>query len=234
MTLVEQTQQNILKYISDHSSDNKVLTELDFVDMFGVSRVVVREAVSRLRALGVIETRRKSGIRICSPDVFGVVKTVIDAGALSKETMKDLFEFRLMLEVGATDFIFKRKTPERIAKLEKIVGTELEHSLKLINSKGNEADIESARIILDADFEFHKTLMEMTGNKSLIDFQKILASLFRIYTPTVRKDYLTKDIINHSSLLKILKNGSPDEFRMAMHLHLSPLLKEEDRMLENL
>lgn len=226
MSLVELTQQQILKYISTH---NDLMREQDFADALGVSRVVVREALSRLRALGVIETKCKRGSRIIAPDVFGVVKTVIDAGALSSGTLKDLYEFRLMLEVGASDFIFRNRTPEYIARLEDIVKTELESSVRLMSPEGTEKD---AGQILASDLEFHKILMEMTGNKSLMDFQAVLTNLFTIYTPEVRNDYLIKDIVSHNSLLKILKDGSPEEFRSAMHLHLLPLFKEEDKMLD--
>lgn len=220
--------------MSEHSGDGVLLKEQDFAENLGVSRVVVREALSRLRALGIIETRRRSGSRIIAPDVFGVVKTVIDAGALSHETLKDLFEFRLMLEVGAADFIFRGRTPGYISRLEGIVAAEVGSSMSLMGNGSGEDELESARTILKSDLEFHKVLMEMTGNKSLIHFQEILSRLFSIYTPEIRRDFLTKDIISHNALLRILKEGTPDEFRMAMHLHLSPLFKEEDKLLEML
>lgn len=230
--LVEKVRRDILKYISTHSEEDGLMKEQNFATMFGVSRVVVREALSSLRALGLIETKRKSGTRIISPDIFGVVKTMIEAGALSKETMKDLYELRLMLEVGASDFIFRGRTPEYLNTLDSIIETETEHSIKLLMSEGNEDDYESAQILLDKDMEFHKVLMQMTGNKSLIDFQEVLSSLFCIYKPKVRKDFFRKDIVTHNSLYKILQYGNADEFRMAMHLHLFPLIKNEDSILE--
>lgn len=234
LNLVEKTQRDILKYISRHSEEDGLKKEQDFAEMFGVSRAVVREALSSLRALGLIETKRKSGSRIISPDIFGVVKTVIEAGALSKETLKDLYEFRLMLEVGAADFIFRGRTPEYCDMLDSIIETEIEHSVKLLKSDGSDDDYVSAQILIDKDMEFHKVLMQMTGNKSLIDFQKVLTSLFCIYKPKVRKDFLRKDIVTHNALYKILKYGTVDEFRMAMYLHLFPLFKNEDSILDSL
>ena len=53
ISLVEQAQRDILKYISD-SKDSRLPKEQELVEKLGVSRVVVREALSRLRAVGII------------------------------------------------------------------------------------------------------------------------------------------------------------------------------------
>ena len=57
-TLVEQTQNDILKYIADHQDEKRLPKEQELGDLLGVSRVVVREALSRIRALGLIESKR--------------------------------------------------------------------------------------------------------------------------------------------------------------------------------
>ena len=232
MTLVEQTQKQILKYMSDHAGEKQMIKEHEFSEAFGVSRIVVREALSRLRVLGLIETRRNSGSRLVNPDVFGVVKTVIEAGALSKEMIRDLYEFRVVLEVGATDLIFRGKKPEQVERLKSIVEQEMENAWKLKHSNGSEEDIKCAQSILDGDLAFHKILMEMTGNKSLISFQSALSELFKLYTVEVGKDYLT-DVMVHKNLLMLLETGTPDEFRMAINYHMRGLLAEEDELLEN-
>ena len=65
VSLVEQTQRDILEYISKNNSNAQLPKEQEFVGLLGVSRVVVREALSRLRALGIIETKRKKGTVLC-------------------------------------------------------------------------------------------------------------------------------------------------------------------------
>ncbi len=116
LTLVEQTQKNIVKYISSHPEIKQLPKEQEFVELFGVSRVVLREALSRLRALGIIETKKKKGTEVVHPQVFGVINTIINSGALDKNTLKDLYGLRLMLEVGAADFIFQGKTEQNMAE----------------------------------------------------------------------------------------------------------------------
>ena len=60
-TLVEQTQKDILKYIAENNDIKRLPKEQELSKLMGVSRVVIREALSCLRALGLIETKRKLG-----------------------------------------------------------------------------------------------------------------------------------------------------------------------------
>jgi DNA-binding FadR family transcriptional regulator len=207
-TLTEQTEKKLLEYIGKQKFKvgEALPTEDEFTGLLGVSRVVVREALSRLRTLGVIETRRKRGTVLKSPDLFGGMQTIIDSGTLQGSALKDLFELRLMLEIGMSDFIFMHKTDADIERLQTIVDRE---ELTLSTE-------ESIRL----DIKFHSTLYEISGNMSLKKFQQLLEPLFSIYAPRA-KNWKVKQIIQHSGLLEILRRGSPDAFRTAMRLHLS-------------
>lgn len=211
-TLAEQTEKKILEYIVNNSFKigEGLPTEDEFTELLGVSRVVVREALSRLRMLGIVETKRKRGTILKSPDFFGGMRTIIDSGTLEKETLKDLFELRLMLEIGMADFIFDRKTDDDIKLLREIVERE----------KNTHSVEESIRL----DIKFHSTLYKISGNKSLKKFQQILESLFAIYTPR-EKNWKANSYFNHMELLEILCSGTPEVFRTVMRLHLNPQFK---------
>jgi len=207
-TLTEQTEKKLLEYIAKNNYKiGEILpTEDEFTDLLGVSRVVVREALSRLRTLGVVETRRKRGTILKSPDFFGGMQIVIDSGTLQDNALRDLFELRLMLEIGMADFIFLHKTEEDLDLLQSIVDKE---ELTL-NTE------ESIRL----DIKFHSTLYQISGNQSLKKFQQMLEPLFSLYAPR-SKNWKVKQIIQHTGLLEILRTGSPEAFRTAMRLHLN-------------
>lgn len=208
-TLTEQVEQKMLKYITEQGYElgDVLPKENEFAEILGVSRVVIREALSRLRILGFIETKRKRGTILKSPNIFYGVKTIVNSGKLGMESLKDLFEVRIMLEIGMADFIYMRKTSEDIKELEHIVDQENETA---------ETDLET---LAKLDILFHTTLYKISGNKTLRAFQNLLNTLFKTYSRN--KDWKQKQIISHEALVEILKNGTPDAFRTTMRLHLN-------------
>ena len=221
LTLVEQTQKNILKYISDNPDIKQLPKEQEFAEILGVSRGVLRESLSQLRAMGILQTKRKKGTTLHSPSIFGTLTPLIGTGLLDKSALKDLYQLRLMLEIGAADFIFMGKTDKLMAELESIVAEEAD-----LEQKMNETDDEGERFriankLMDVDIRFHGKLFEMTGNKNLMDFQFIVRHLFTLYSPRLKKDFRERNVVSHIGLFNLLREGTADAFRMAMRIHLS-------------
>ncbi len=208
-TLTEQTEQRILRYVTEkgYQLGDIFPKESEFAEILGVSRVVIREALSRLRMMGFIETKRKRGTVLKSPDMFYGVKTIVNSGKLDLESLRDLYEVRIMLEIGMADFIFLRKTDESLGILDKIVKQE------------GETDVNDLEKLAALDIQFHSTLYKMSGNKSLGTFQNLLNTLFTTYSRS--KDWRSRQIISHATLVGILKKGTTDAFRTAMRLHLN-------------
>lgn len=232
ISLVEQTQRDILKYISEHNSNSQLPKEQEFVTLLGVSRVVVREALSRLRALGIIETKRKKGTVVVVPDIFGTLKSIVSSGLLDKNTLRDLYQLRLMLEIGMADFVFQNKNEGMIRKLDEIVAHEVELEDQLNRAEDPDEIRRLAEELRDVDIRFHSALFETTGNKSLMDFQYLLRHLFSLYAPRVKKDFHTRTIVSHVGLFNLLCNGTPDAFRMAMRLHLKTQFENMEDILD--
>ena len=221
LSLVEQIQKKILQLISEKQIQpgDTLPTESELSDSLDVSRVVVREALSSLRTLGIVETRRKKGTILSSPSVFGAMKTIVGSGTLDANSLRDLYELRLMLEVGMADFLFLKKTPENLEALERIVERER-------NAISTEESIQM-------DVLFHKTLYDITGNESLKSFQKMLDGLFSVYAPRPY-NYLTKQIITHAGLIEVLRSGTPDSFRTAMRLHLNTQFEDMEPIMKTI
>lgn len=232
LSLVEYTQSEILKYISNNNC--KLLPkEQELTELLGVSRVVVREALSRLRVLGFIETKRKQGTKVVTPNVFGVLKTIVASGLIDYNSLKDLYQLRLMLEIGMSDFVYTNKTDEQMAKLEKIVAEEVMYENEMSHAETDEQKYEIAKKMTDVDIRFHGTLYEMTGNSSLMDFQYLLRHLFTLYVPKIKDDFHNRTLVSHVSLFNMLRNSTPDAFRMGMRLHLKTQFDNMERILEN-
>lgn len=218
---IENVQNRILEYIRNHGYEyNSVLPkEEDMAQELGVSRVVMREAYSGLRSLGFIESKRKKGTIFVQPKVFGVLKYVVQSGLLNHEAIKDLYELRLMLEIGMADLVVANKTDKDILALEELVERE-ELS-------------EDSQELKSIDIQFHTILYKMTGNKSLEYFQHLLHQLFALYTPKP-SSWLKHEMMTHRTLVSLLKKGDAELFRSAMRIHLeTQYAKKETNLAGN-
>lgn len=193
--------------------------EMELAEAMGVSRTAIREALSRFRTLGIIESRKNRGMVIAKPDVFNNMERVLNPQLLDDETMNEIFEMRLVIEVGLGDVLFLRKHNADFSKLEKIV------------DKGEKA---TKKIdIVNNDIEFHSMLYKLSGNKTIMRFQKMLLPIFdHVYaTLTENMDTYTHNIpedftpVTHRDLLDTLKHGDPELFRSQMRTHLMVYFK---------
>jgi GntR family transcriptional repressor for pyruvate dehydrogenase complex len=182
--------------------------EMELVAALGVSRNVVREALSRLRMLGMIETRKKRGMILARPDILGTFERVLDPLIIDDHILQDLFELRLVLEMGLADLLFLRKNDKNIAELEKIAQDESHEGEKKFRVKN--------------EIAFHGKLYEISGNNTLKRFQVMLLPVFG-YVTTMEKEVEYKTgKVSHKDLVNILKTGTKEDFKVGMYEHLKP------------
>ena len=122
-TLVDKVEKSIIDYIKNNALKvgDALPKELEIAESLGVSRTAVREAMLRLRTLGLIESRKHRGMVILEPDLVHNFEKMLDPALVNVKKLSLLFELRLMLEVGMSDFVFARKTPRQLKELEDIV-----------------------------------------------------------------------------------------------------------------
>lgn len=210
-SLVDKVEANLVKLLQERKLrvGDVIPTELDLSKTLGVSRTVTREAISRLRMMGLIETKKKKGSVITSPDIFGIMSKTMNPHVLDQDTLKGIFEIRLALEIGMADFLFQRITSEDIKELKEIIE--------------NEPDTAKDYIFhIDHEIVFHGKLYEITGNETLKTFQKMLLPVFDYVhnSGLLKKQPQIQKFVSHKGLVDILENGSPELFRNAMRNHL--------------
>ncbi|HEX7691586.1 MAG TPA: FadR/GntR family transcriptional regulator [Sediminibacterium sp.] len=201
--LVELLQQQKLKI------GESIPKEVELAATLGVSRTVIREALLRLRTMGLIESKKKKGAVITSPDIFGNLSKSLNPYILDQDTLRDMFEIRLVLEIGMADLLFHRITPDDISELKRIVSNEPPATqFHLFN--------------IEHEIAFHGKLYEITGNHAMKKFQKMLLPVFDYVhnSGILKKQPLLKTFVSHQGLVDILENGDPDKFRTAMRNHL--------------
>ncbi|HJW16406.1 MAG TPA: FCD domain-containing protein, partial [Flavisolibacter sp.] len=188
--------------------------EIELAKALGVSRTALREALSRFKTLGIIESKKNKGMTLTFPDLFINMERVMSPKLLDDQTMQDIFELRLVLEIGICELLFKRKTAENLDELKEIVEKEETST--------------SNKEILKYDIEFHSMLYKISGNETMLRFQKLLYPIFNYVYQESKLE--TKGLINneisHRDLYNSLKKSNPDDFRTKMKKHLSPYLNK--------
>jgi GntR family transcriptional regulator, transcriptional repressor for pyruvate dehydrogenase complex len=201
--IVELLQQQKLKV------GDVVPKEIELAESIGVSRTVIREALTRLKIMGLIESKKKKGAVVTSPDLFGNMSKSMYPHILSPDTLKEIFEIRLILEIGMADFLFHRITKKDIEELRQIVRNEPSVTLyHLFN--------------VEHEIAFHGKLYEITKNVTLNKFQKMLLPIFDYVhnSGLIKKQPMLKTFVSHNDLVDILENGTPEQFRNGMRSHL--------------
>ena len=210
-SLVDKVEANLVGLLQDRKLKvgDAIPKEIELAETLGVSRTVVREALLRLRMMGLIESKKKKGAVITSPDLLGIMGRSMNPYILDEQTLKDIFEIRLVLEIGMADFLFHRITKDDLQELNNIVSDEppfAEHHL----------------FNVEHEIRFHGKLYEITGNETLKKFQKMLLPVFDFvhHSGLLRKQASLKTFVSHKGLVEILEKGNPEQFRNAMRKHL--------------
>lgn len=210
LTIVDTVEINLRKFFSNENLQpgDAIPKEVELAKAMGVSRTAIREALIRLKLLGLIDSRKNRGMIITRPDVLSNIKRVLDPQLLDGNTMKEIFELRLVLEMGIADILFIKKSEEKISDLEEIVEREERTKNKVEKMK--------------LDVEFHSMLYKMSENTTILQFQKMLLPVFDYVNNGlhVRRQVYNEKYVSHRILLDTLKKGTPEEFRNKMKSHL--------------
>lgn len=182
--------------------------EIELASRLNVSRNIVREALSRLRMLGVVDSRKRRGMIVSNPDILGGLERVIGIAAMGESTARELFQLRLVMEIGLADLVFPRRTEASLVAIERIVIREEER-------------LDDRVLYKECDIQFHAELYKMAGNEVISRFQNLLAPYFELAMKTMLPaDRSDPGYCTHRGLLDVLRTGTPSEFRDAMRRHL--------------
>lgn len=199
----------------EYPPGTKLPKEMAIMDEFGVSRTVVREAISHLQAAGMAETRHGIGTFALLPEDNGLFRVHPDQISTLRDTIA-LLELRIGLETEAAALAATRRTEENLAKMQQA----------LIAFK---ASIEAGQNAVQADFQFHTEIALATQNNHFIQFMALLGerviprsrlSPSNDLTPA-RQAYLQRVHLEHESIFNAILHQDVDAARAASRTHLT-------------
>jgi len=213
VTLVDQVEEQILSYIVDRklTSGSEIPSELILAESLNVGRNVVREALSRLRMLGIVESRKHKGMVVREPDMMKCFSKVVNPYLLSKQSILDLLDLRVSIESGITELILDNITDSDIEELELIVSRHIYQ--------------EDMKLKVENEIEFHSKLYHITKNQAIIELLEMVLPLFN-YVNEKHEDFKPINeknrgkLVKHEDLLFFLKARDVEGYRNAIYNHL--------------
>jgi DNA-binding GntR family transcriptional regulator len=163
-------------------------------ERFGVSRTLVRHALGRLAAEGLVELRRNYGAAVAKP---------------SWEDARDILPVRLCLEQLVVAQLAGQLTADRISRLERHVDEEQA-------ARGTNEPL-SIRLA----GEFHILLAEMTGNALLARYISEVVSRFGVILALYGRPHSSECAVSeHRTIIEALRTGDAHRAGTIMKEHL--------------
>lgn len=194
---------------------DKLPTESEIMATQGVSRTVVREAISSLQAAGLVETRH--GIGTFVKEVPKNANFSIDPATITTiRELLALLEFRISIETETAGLAATRRSAAQLAEIRSALDS-FRHNLE---QGGDTAG---------ADFRFHSQIAVATGNCHFIDIINHLGVSViprtRLNTAQFSHDqqstYLDRVQREHEDIYEAIARGDSDAARAAMRNHLT-------------
>jgi DNA-binding FadR family transcriptional regulator len=204
---------------------DKLPSEQELIEQFGVSRTVVREAISSLRASGLVATQQGVGafVQAAAAQPFRIDENSLD---LIKEVI-NVLELRIGLEAEAAALAAQRRQPEHLEAMR--------NALDRMASA-----IKASEDAIAPDLDFHQTIAEATGNTHFTHLFSYLGALmiprarvqtFRFFADD-RSAYLNRVNGEHEDIYQAIARQDSDSARSAMRLHLSNSRERLRRAME--
>lgn len=194
---------------------DKLPTETEIMGRFDVSRTVVREAISRLQANRLVETRHGVGTFALVPQSSGNFQ-IADVDFATVADVIALLELRISLETEAAGLAAQRRTEANLATMQAMLD---------VFQKSIEEDSDA----VPSDFSFHMEVAKATGNRHFADLMTYLGTMIipraRVNTPSSapegRLNYLRRVHGEHEYIFNAIRNQDADAARAAMRTHLA-------------
>ncbi|NMG30316.1 FadR/GntR family transcriptional regulator [Aromatoleum evansii] len=197
-------------------------TEKVLCERFGVSRAVIREAISRLKADGCVMTRQGSGAYVAARPGQGSFRLLrggvngdaVTESSLSDREISDIFELRYLVEAGAAELAALRCSPQELDRMRDAL-----ERMAVALETGADAHTD--------DDAFHVAIAAATHNPQIERFQAFMGQQFSdSRAPTWneaghRAGRARDSQAEHVRIFEAIAAGDPNAARAAATEHLA-------------
>lgn len=193
----------------------KLPTEAAIMEEFGVSRTVVREAISKLQAAGLVATRHGIGTFVIGLGEGGAFR-IQQEHLVTLHDVIAVLELRIGVETEAAGLAAQRRSADNLAAMRAAMDAFA-------------AAVSQGRAAVGPDFQFHLEIARATQNHHYVDLMNTLGTSI---IPRARLDagagmspeqqaYLMRVHGEHESVFNAIAAQDSEAARAAMRTHLS-------------
>ena len=196
--------------------DNKLPTEAALVSQFAVSRTVIREAVSRLKSMGLVASRQGSGVyvkgAIFSPLSFDAKH------AVSKQAVIQMAEVRRALEAEVAGLAALRRTAKDVYRINQAIAA-------------LDSAVHAGGSGVEQDIHFHRAIADAAQNPFLISTLDYLRQFLQGATGVTRAnearrvDFARQVQREHLAIAQAISAGDATKARHAAARHMNNAIK---------
>jgi GntR family transcriptional repressor for pyruvate dehydrogenase complex len=201
--------QEIKQYIIEQGlkAGDKFPTERKLTEMYGVSRSVIREALSYLENTGVIRTRQGQGAFLNMTNMGHLLENFFFLWKINGGNIAEIQSLRLIFETAAIDEMSNDFKAESLCSLKSAIR--------------RAEDAETAEAYRDADMNFHVALLEATRNNLFIQMSHVVTEYF-FASPDIDLTISEYQQVTaeHRAIVKAIEIGEIEEAKMLLTRHM--------------
>ncbi|WNR45201.1 FadR/GntR family transcriptional regulator [Paenibacillus roseipurpureus] len=193
---------------------DKLPSTKELSERFGVGRSTMREALSALKAMGLIEIRQGGACRVIRQSPAEVSLPEWTSLKMNRTTLLELMEVRQSLEISIAALAAKKRTQQDLAQLQLIM-QDMENAI-LDDAEGERTDL-----------AFHEQLVQATHNAIMVQTCDSIRNAMEMMIRDIRRAelYANQEVAvqllkEHKVIYEAIVNGDPVRATQAMREHL--------------
>jgi len=203
----------MLEYIQtgEWSIGSAIPSESMMIDQFGVSRLSIREAVSMLRGLGVVEVSHGRRTRVREFDIRildRLLPLMLSSGG--QRTFEQVYEMRLAIEPASAALAAVNRSDKQMCEIE-----------ALVQEFGTQTAASSPKA-LKTDLAFHQHIAHATGNPLFPIMIEALSRFVVWQLESSQNDQERRDraVLAHQAIAEAIADRDSVRARLEMESHL--------------
>ena len=198
----EQMKEQIIS--GEWNPGEKIPSEHELSELFNVSRTTVRNAIQKLKAIGILTTRQGQGTFLRPTLSEHLTENLLPSVLLDKENILEILEFRITIEMESARLAAERADEEDIRRIE--------HALNIMSESIHDYTRYSM-----GDYRFHLSIARASKNGIFYRVMMKLRDILYSHFEEMNRDLGPEmSIENHKKIFAAIKNGQAQQARELM------------------